>query len=217
MNIYIVVEGKSEKPIYKSWIPFVNNRMRYVENIYDIQHNNFAIISAQGNPRYYELIESAIEDVNDHGNIDRLVIAVDSEELSRQEKYDEVKNYISNKKCISQISIIIQHFCIETWALGNRRILSRNTQSYKLREYQGIFNVLDSDPELLPNLTSKNLNRAQFAYKYLKAILNEKFRNLTYRKGNPKPLLHPKYFEQVKRRFIDTGHIQSFNDFLNVF
>jgi hypothetical protein len=48
-------------------------------------------------------------------------------------------------------------------------------------------------------------------------MLNEKYRNLTYSKSNPGALLHVKYFEQIKNRLKDTGHIASFGAFLQAF
>jgi hypothetical protein len=29
MNFYIVVEGKTEKPVYKYWIPLVNSKLKF--------------------------------------------------------------------------------------------------------------------------------------------------------------------------------------------
>lgn len=216
MNIYVIVEGKTEKPVYKCWVPLVNNNLTYVNNIFDIKNNSFSIISGQGYPGYYKTIEDGLTDVNTHGNIDRVVISIDSEDLSKQQKYHEVNSFIAGKSCLAPIIIVIQHFCIETWALGNRRITRRNPENSKLREYKGIHDVLVNDPELLPHLPSENLNRSKFAFKYLKLILNERY-NITYTKKQPKPLLHPKYFEEVKGRLQATSHIRSFNDFLNAF
>jgi len=217
MNIYVVVEGRTEKPVYKSWIPLINPHLAYVNDIYDIQRNNFSIISGGGYPNYYAVIENAIQDVNDVGNIDRLVISVDSEENSREDKLEEVDSFLQDLQCVAPIIILIQHFCIETWALGNRRIIRRNPQNLILRRYRGIFNVLVNDPELLPPLPSENLNRSKLAFKYLKLILNERFPSITYTKRRPYPLCHSTYFSEVRSRYYDTHHIVSFSDFLDAF
>jgi len=218
MNVYVVVEGKTEKPVYKVWIPLVNSNLTYVNDIYDIERNNFSIISAKGYPEYYnKIIRDAIQDVNEVGNIDRLVISVDSEENSREEKFEEVNSFLRDLQCVAPIIIVIQHFCIETWALGNRRIVRKNPQNQTLRKYRGIFDVLLNDPELLPRLPSENLNRAQFAFKYLKVILNERYPNITFTKRRPYPLCHSTYFSEVSSRYYDTQHIASFSDFLGAF
>jgi len=218
MNLYIVVEGEvGEKYLYQSWVPLVNPNLTYVPHISLIDENHFSIISGGGFPNYFDTIQDAIEDVSIYNVIDRLVISVDSEDLSYSDKLEEMTDFLSQFKCRAEIKIIIQHFCLETWALGNRKIIRPNPQSQKLIEYKRFYNVRSEDPELLPPYTLLELNRAQFAEIYLRKALNDKFRNLTYSKRNPKALLNPKYFERVKERYEQTGHIKSFDDFLTAF
>lgn len=218
MNYYIVVEGeKSEKLVYRKWIKYLNPNLHQVYNINDVKQNNFIIYSGYGYPFYLDVIDSAIEDVNSIDEVVKLVIAVDSEEQSFDEKYCEIENYIKNKNCTADICIIVQHFCLETWALGNKSIISRNPSNVKLRSYLSIFNVLENDPELLPSLKQENMNRAQFALRYLKLAINEKYRNLSYSKNNPEVLLNRKYFFRLVRRYNETKHISSFSLFINAF
>jgi hypothetical protein len=216
MNYYVVVEGERTEPlVYRNWIPFVNSKLRYVESIRQVSSNNFIIISGYGYPFYLEVIDGAIDDVNDSELFDRLVIAVDSEEMTFEEKLNEIENHLSKKKCKIPIRIIVQHFCIETWALGNKSIISRNIQDPTLLEYINIHNVVESDPELLPNYN--DLNRSQFAFKYLKKAINEKHRNLSYSKDNVEIIANNSYFTKVRKRLYDTEHIKSFKTFLNAF
>ena len=218
MNIYVVVEGEvGEKKVYKHWIPLVNPTLIYVNHVSEIENDNFAIIAGMGYPQYLKVIEDAIGDVNNYGNIDRLIVAIDSEEMLYEEKLNEINEHVSKFHCVADISTVVQHFCLETWALGNRRIIRPHPQSSKLREYKSFFDIRLNDPELLPGYQAEELNRAQFAFKYLKRALNERYKNLTYTKSNPQPLLHNKYFERVKERLEDTGHISSFRVFLNAF
>jgi hypothetical protein len=218
MNIHIVTEGAvGEKAVYRHWIPLVNPELTYVSHISETQNNNFSILSGGGYPRYLEIIDTAIADVNDMHNIDRLVIAVDSEEMSYQEKLDEIEQHIKNSKCHVEIKIIIQHFCLETWALGNRIMMSRKIKNEKLRTYVRLFNVRINDPELLPSHNQEKMNRAQFALKYLKLAMNEKYKQLSYSKSNPGALLNDKYFARVKERLEQADHIQSFQSFIDAF
>ena len=107
MNYYIVVEGEiGEKYLYQSWIPLVNPKLKYVDHISMIVENNFSIISGGGFPNYFDVIESAIEDVNFYNRIDKLVIAIDSEELSYSDKLDEMTEYLSKFKCEAETKII---------------------------------------------------------------------------------------------------------------
>ena len=170
-----------------------------------------------GYPYYFDVIENAILDINQIQRFDRLVISVDSEEMTKQEKYNEISTFLSGKTCIAEMRIVIQHFCFETWALGNRKVIRPNPSLNQLREYKNLFDVRVNDPELLPPKPDEGLNRAKFAEKYLRLALNDKFRNLTYTKSNPQALVHEKYFAQVKSRFEETDHITSFGDFFNAF
>lgn len=218
MNIYVVCEGEiGEKKVYRDWIPRVNSQLSYVSNIDEIVHNNFSILIGGGYPSYFDIIESAIFDVNEHGNIDRIVIAVDSEELDYQEKYDEIDEVVSGISCSCDVYIIIQYFCLETWGLGNKHIIRPQPQNAALRAYKNYFDIRVEDPELLPSYEKEELTRVRFAEKYLRRALNDKFRNLTYTKSNPSVLLHQKYFDRVKSRCLYTNHIKYFNNFLTAF
>lgn len=218
MNIYVLVEGEvGEKYVYQDWVPYVNPSLTYVPHISEIVSDNFSIIAGMGYPNYYKVIDNAINDLEDYKMIDRLVIAIDSEEQSYSEKKSEMENRLSKYNLKIDVKIIIQHFCLETWALGNRVIIRNNHQCPLLAKYKSIYNVKRLDPEGLPDYPEHGDNRAQFAMRYLKAALNDRFRKLTYTKSNPGALLNPKYYMQVKERYEQTNHICSFNDFLMAF
>lgn len=215
MNIALMTEGKGEKSIYKAWVPCVNPNVTYVPNIRQMSHDNFSITSAFGYPGYFDLIDQTITDVNDQGNIDRLVICVDSEDMSLADKRREVQAYVAGKPCAAQIVVVVQHFCVETWALGNRRACRVIPKTPALATFRGVFDVRAQDPELLPAYASSN--RAQFACAYLQAMLQDWNPHNVYVKGNPKPLCRPDYYYQVRQRLSDTNHIPSFDQFLRAF
>ena len=218
MNIYVVVEGEStEKKVYDSWIPLVNPKLRRIDYLPDFTSDNYLIIAGLGYPYYFNIIENAIEDINSQGNIDRLVIAVDSEEMSYTEKFSEVADFIKDHPCKADIRIIIQHFCFESWALGNKKIIGRSVQDITLLKYKRFYNVLSQDPELMPAYTEGKLNRVLFAYKYLALAFREKYKHLVYSKRSPNPLLNRNYFEQLRNRLQETNHIKSFESFINSF
>jgi hypothetical protein len=218
MNIYLVVEGPvGEKRVYTHWIPLVNPALKVVKHIDQIVSDNVIIYSGGGYPNYFNVIEAGILDVSSNKNIDRLVIAIDSEEMSYEEKRQEIDDFIGTFGVKMDYKIVVQHFCLETWALGNQVIVSRNTGDTAIRQYRGYFDVLKYDPALLPAYPPEDLNRSQFAELYLRRLLNDKYKNLTYSKRNPTALFNNKYFERVKTRFDSTGHISSFEDFLKAF
>lgn len=217
MNIYVVAEGLAEREVYLRWIPLVNPSLCPVDHIEDVNNDNFYLISGRGYPHYFEAIEDAIADVNGVDKFDRLVVSVDSHEMSHAEKVEEMELFFSTRVCHVEIRVVIQHFCFETWALGNRTIIRQHPESARLVGYRALFDVRSQDPELLPSNSDEDLNRSQFAAVYLKAALNDKYRNLTYTKSNPRPLYHQSYFERVRNRFDNTDHIASFDGFLSAF
>ena len=215
MNIYVLVEGKTEKVVYKTWIPYVNPDLTYVNYPVELADNQFAIVSAMGYPDYLELIDSAVEDVVSSAAIDRLVVAIDSEEMTRAEKYDEVEARIQSIDRSIDYRIIVQHFCLETWALGNRRVVRALPQEANLKLFKGVYDVRVRDPGELP--AYKEWNRAQFAYRFLRAAFRDRWGSLTYSKSNPSQLRNKSYLEQLDYRLSATGHIESFEAFKTAF
>ena len=215
MNIYVLVEGKVEKSVYKEWIPLVNPDLNYVHHPSHLTNNHFVIVSAMGYPTYLQNIEYAAEDVVSNPAINRLVVAIDSEEMTRVEKYDEVQARIHSIDATMDYRIIVQHFCLETWALGNRRVVGVLPQEANLKRFKSVYDVRVSDPEGLP--AHKDWNRAQFAYQYLRAAFRDRWGSLTYSKSNPRQLRTKAYFDQLEKRLSDTGHIDSFRAFNTAF
>lgn len=199
MNIVVITEGRGEKYVYKIWIPYLNPSLTFVDTVRLITTNNFSV-QLGGGSNYFDVIDGVIEEVNDHGNIDRLVLTVDSEEMSLQDKYDEIHRHTSNKVCSATILIVVQHRCLETWALGNRVICSANPTNHDLILFKQYYDVRTSDPELLPPYAPRGKNRAQFAALYLRAMLKDRHPHHSYTKGRPKALRNRSYFDQVQLR-----------------
>jgi hypothetical protein len=68
MNIYIIAEGEiTEKKVYQSWIPMWNENLSCVESVDLLSQNNFTIYAGGGYPCTLDMIDAAIEDVNQFG------------------------------------------------------------------------------------------------------------------------------------------------------
>jgi hypothetical protein len=218
MNYYIVVEGKSgERKVYPKWIQILNPDLTQVYSLADISSNNYYLISGNGYPQYLKIVDNAVEDCAANKAVDRLVIAVDAEDFSYQQKEREVVGRVAERLDPQRVCIVVQYPCFESWALGNRIVFRRKPVDSTLRRYLRFYDVRTNDPESLPALQEESLNRCQFAFVYLKRILNDRYPNLTYTKSNPKVVEHPKYFEQIRRRLHETKHIRSFGSFLDAF
>ena len=226
MNLYVIVEGElGAKKLYAAWIPFVNPALTYAPELAHVVQDHFYVEAGFGWPGYYDRIRDAITNVatlqvNGARQFDRLVIAIDSESMSLADKEYEVMAEIGPAlhAAVPPIDcrLIIQHFCIEAWALGNRRLIGGRPDPV-LTGYRALHNVLTLDPELLPPLVAEGLNRARFAYKYLRRLHNARYQQQTYGKNNPKVVAHRSYFDELISRLRDTGHIASFSRFLTAF
>jgi hypothetical protein len=227
MNVYVVVEGeKTEKLVYASWIPKLNPNLSQVQRMEDAKSNNFLIEAGFGFPHLLDVTAAAMENIatyqpNGFSLYDRLVVVVDSEDNTLEEKHKEIGDFIDDM-CVTknwkiEYRIVVQHFCFEAWALGNRNLLRGNITNQILHQYVKDYNVSKRNPELLPPRSTEELNRAQFAFKYLKLLFNEKYPKLGYSKSNPGPVCHDNYFNQLKARREDVGHIASFGQLLTAF
>ena len=68
-----------------------------------------------------------------------------------------------------------------------------------------------------PPLVDEELNRAQFAFKYLKKMLKDRYSHLHYSKSNPATIADNKYFQRLIQRNNESGHIKSFEKFIKEF
>lgn len=115
--------------------------------------------------------------------------------------------YLADTNTITQLVIIVQHRCIETWLLGNKKVFKRNPKSQFLRECVNFYNVSVLDPESMGKEINFNTH-AQFHEAYLSEIFNEK--NISYTKRNPGVAADLTYLTQLKKRVQDDSHIMSF-------
>jgi len=219
MNIYVIVEGRTAtKKIYKNWIPRINSSLSHVDYIKNIQRHNFFILAGYGQPEILARIEGAVRDVNKIAQFDRLVIAIDSEDGEPLEKQTEVSERVVRIGSRVEVKYVIQHFCLETWLLGNRQTFRKKTSDPELIKYMALFDVRTNDPELLPNNTEQSWNRSQFAFHYLRAGIRDVYTGKkSYTKRHPGKVATGNYFDQVKKRCLDEKHILSFHGFLDAF
>ena len=216
MNIYLVTEGSCDKKIYKSWLCIQYPHLKVVDYIDEVVNNHVYIIAGNGT-KDFKTIQDGVADVYKLTQFDRLVIAFDSEKLSFQEKYTEINQIIINEGKNIDYKIIIQHFCIETWALGNKNIVPRLPISDEIIKYLTVYDVGILDPEGLPCYPINNPEkRARFAYRYLKALLHEKY-NLSYNKKRPFSICNDEYLSEIRKRFENVDHLKSFEGFLTAF
>lgn len=223
MNLYFLVEGRStEKKVYPKFIEyFFEGKLTRVKQFHEVDRNNYFLLSGNGYPHIFtDILKNSIEDINSIGTYDYLIICIDADENSIQERKEELSEYLLQFKkegvelspdCT--IELIVQNRCIETWFLGNKVIYKSNPSSKKLLKFQEFYNVQNNDPELMPVFEDFD-NHANFHFAYLKEMLLE--RTIRYTKNHPRDISEVHYLKRLIERGQSNNHIQSFMYFYNL-
>ncbi|ETR68582.1 MAG: hypothetical protein OMM_04480 [Candidatus Magnetoglobus multicellularis str. Araruama] len=216
MNLYFLVEGKTERILYPKWLEYLVPSLKRIVNPYDASKNCYYLISGEGYPGLLDnhLLNSA-KDINNSGAYNYFVIVLDSDEVTVNERVHELnKRMIDERINIGdcKLKIIVQNRCIETWLLGNRNVFTRYPTTQELIECIGFFDVYKEDPELMTCPTDRKETISAFHYDYLRLMLSEK--NIRYTKKRPKDTLKPYYINELKKRLSQTpGHLYTLNSF----
>lgn len=215
MNYYIVCEGERTEPIvYRKWISILDSSLVEVNSFLELQNNNFYILSGCGYPNYLSIIKNSIFDIVDNKITAKLIIIIDSEEFTFDEKNTEIRNFLFEvNSSFFDYEIIVQVPCIEAWGLGNKRFISNNPNSSELNNLLNHYNVRNQDPELI--LKYDEFNKAQTSQYYLKEAAKEK--NQSYTKNKPNILLEESYLKSLKRRYESSGHINNLKKVFDIF
>ena len=218
MNLYIIVEGaKTEMRAYPEWLATLLPELSRVDDYQEVEHNNYYLFSAGGIPSIYNHLVHAAEDITGLADrYDYLLVCIDSEDLSlvdrkvALEKALKERNFSLPTNC--KLEVIVHKHCIESWFLGNRRVCSRAPESECFRALKAHYDVGTQDPEEMPLAPNQTGTVAQFHAYYLREMLKEK--NMRYTKANPSAVLTTSYFQEMKNRTVETGHLDSFRQFL---
>lgn len=218
MNLYLILEGETtETLIYPKWINYILPNYSQIDFEYQADKDNFYIFSGGGIPSIYNHTVNAIKNINDNPKFDRLIVCLDGEEIGVEERIKEIKDYIEKSNVIlnesCKLDFVIQNVCIETWFLGNKKIVKKIPNGTLLKEFKNFFDVSTNDPEELM-LFEGYRNRAHFHYSYFREILKE--HNLVYKKSNPKIVLEKTFFDQLENRANETNHLPTFKQFLSL-
>ncbi|KAA6329085.1 hypothetical protein EZS27_022077 [termite gut metagenome] len=216
MNVYFLVEGKrTERKVYPQWLSVLVPELARVDAADTVSENNYYLFSGEGFPSILDHLKNAVEEVNTIGKYDYLVVCLDAEETSCEERKTEILNFLSKEKATllhAKLLVIIQNPCFETWFLGNRAIFKRNPQNNTLQRYIEFYNVRTNDPELMPSY-NKDSTKAQFHTNYLRKMFEE--RGIGYTKKNPGDAGKPHFLQELIKRNEETNHIPSFKSFMD--
>lgn len=218
MNLYFILEGeKTELQLYPQWVKFIIPKLTQVDFERDVVHNNYYIFSGGGIPSIYNHTINAIKNINDNPVFDKLIVCLDGEEVGVKRRIEIAKNKIeeSGVKLIDscEIIFIVQNVCIESWFLGNRKIVKRNPTNIVLKDFMDHHNVIVEDPEKMVSMSGYR-NKAHFHFTYLKEVFKE--HNLNYSKSNPKEVLKQTYFDELLKRTSETDHLPTLKNLFDI-
>ncbi len=214
MNLYFLVEGRrTEKKVYREWIRIPFPHLTEVQAIDEVLVDHYFVFAGMGYPHYKKRIADALNDISRHGHIDHFFICVDAEGFAVEAKTKEIQEILSINPPFTNTHVIVHNCCIETWFLGNPRLLPVNPQGSELRNMKRFYNVATDDPEEMghPNDYS---TRAQFHFDYLRLSFQE--HGLSYTKIHPRTVVERHYFDALVKRTADTGHMATFQKLITV-
>lgn len=217
MNLYFLVEGRRcERKLYPAWLAVLAPGLRQVKAVSQITADSFFLISGEGYPSLLDIhLPNAIQDVENSGRFDWLVVVLDADEDSgaaREAKVRAAVDQASTPLQSARLAVVVQYRCIETWLLGNRKAFVRNPTDPQLRSYVDHHDCSVLDPEAMPPYPGWQ-TQVQFHHAYLKALCNE--RGVRYSKSQPGDTATRAYLEQLVRRVQDQpDHLCSFQTLL---
>ncbi|PHS11009.1 MAG: hypothetical protein COA78_10655 [Blastopirellula sp.] len=215
MNVYFLVEGKhTERKVYPAWLGHLVPGFTKVDHFHSVIENNYFLVSGEGYPSLFGHLQNAIEDFNNAGNYSLFVIALDVDDSTPEDRVTEVvERATANGLNEEQLRVIPQNCCIESWFLGNQRMIPRNPQSQLLAQFIRHYDVRQNDPELMPIMNGfKSIG--QFHDKYFREVARA--RNLRYSKTRPGHVMDLSYVEELKSRVESTSQMATLSTFFSL-
>ncbi|MEG4421671.1 hypothetical protein QUA70_24245 [Microcoleus sp. LAD1_D5] len=218
MNLYFLVEGtQSERKVYPAWLAHLLPELQRVDNCDDVNEKNYYLISGEGYPSLiYDFIPRSIAEINSNGKYNYFVVCLDAEENTVAELTTEIYEFLTEQKMKlnhTELVLIFQNRCLESWLLGNRKIYARNPQNKLLLDYTKYYDVSVNCPENMGRYQDFNTH-AQFHGAYLRALFEAK--NITYSKKRPGDVLKPFYLEQLLARIqVQPEQLTTFRQFID--
>lgn len=218
MNLYFLVEGRrTEKKVYARWLAHTFPALLQVHSFARVEENHYLIVSGGGQPMVFEEIGAALETICTRPVIDHLFICMDTEDDEYDAKLAELDAEVAHASHATRvhtyaprlhIHAIVQSCCIETWFLGNARMMRPAPSSSELARYKAFYDVRTRDPEGMGSMNPP-MPRAVFHGRYLKAMLRERNPGLRYSKQHPGVVMERDYLDALRERCRNTGHLRS--------
>jgi hypothetical protein len=218
MNYYFLLEDeKSFIKVLPKWLEYLGFKNSRVVDIMAVEKDNYVMQSGQGVTKLIEnvLYQTMDTILSSDKKIDYLVIILDAEEKTVEQRESEVKEkvdeYVNKNNCMLtfKVKTIVCNCCFETFLLGNRKIYPQETPSEDyFRIHYEHYNISENDPELMQKPIGVARTRAKYHFQYFHdAMLYSKKR---YSKSKPDIVAQKEYFNELIERIDDTQHLKSF-------
>ncbi len=217
MNIYFLVEGRrTEAEVYPAWLQLLLPQLKKVDDFDKVCRNNYYLFSSEGIPFIEDDIINALHDINNTGRYDYFVICLDADRATVAQREEKVLRRIKEASVQAsgvKIIVIVQNRCIETWFLGNRKVYSR-FPGPAFAKYSRFYNVAEDDPESMEKPDEFAGSIADYHFKYIRAMLQEK--NIRYSKANSTEVQKEHYLEALRKRVAEEpSHLITLNRFFS--
>ena len=218
MNLYFLVEGRrTEMKVYPKWLSHLLPELQRVLFFHEAQHNHYYLFNGNGFPSLlHNHLKNCIDELNESGKFDYLVLCLDGDELEVEARRQEVFDFITEQNLVlnapAKLEIIVQRKCLETWFLGNTKIFKQNPSSEFLKDCVNFYNTKLNDPELMGRPLDYENSVSEFHFSYLKELLAE--RKVLYSKKNPQEVVEPYFLNELIKRQEKTKHLASLAYFL---
>lgn len=221
MNYYFLLEDETSFiKVLPKWLEYMEFNCIRVPDITKIKTNNYILQSGQG---VTQLITKVLFDtidtiVSNPNKIDKLVVILDTESLSKQSRINQVWNKINeryaNKHFDFEIKVLVCNHCFESWLLGKSGfypdIVEKESFFYP---YHRHYNIEKDDPETMDVPITCNETIAKYHFHYLHEML--RYNKIRYRKNKPDFVKSENYFLGMCNRANTTPHISSFKEFID--
>jgi len=218
MNLYFIVEGRrTEKKVYPAWLSHLIPRLNPVNWAFQAVNNNYYLFNGNGFPALlHNHLKNSIDEVNELDNFNYLVLVLDVDESTIDGRISEVNEFLDENNfelnSSTELIIIPQNRCIESWFLGNQKVFKQNPQSSSLAQYVLFYNVKINNPEEMGVYSNFNTH-SQFHADYCTEFLRE--RNIRYSKNRPNGVVDRDYLDSLILRNKETNHLESFKLFID--
>lgn len=222
MNLYFLVEGRrTESIVYPRWLSLLLPDFKRIKDPFILKDNNvegnhYYLFDGGGYPNMLKDAIAGAMDLNEIGAFDYYIICLDTDDDDCYERERAVLRRFeeSGVELKAKLVVITQQVCIESWFLGNKKLVKKHLKGADIERYLNFYNVGERDPEYMKKPTYSTDSIAVFHYKYLKTLMKKN--GLNYTKGKPFDVCEKDYLTELILRSFYTGHLNSFRRFVDL-